>query len=78
MKDIVVEIDGKRHRLVENEKAECTGCYNCSLRDLCLVMYDDVIVCERVNEMFGDEDADKFSLCFELDRDEKRRNDRKA
>ena len=73
MKSIVVEIDGKRHRLVEDKNAQYTGCRNCSLKDLCLAEDIDVMFCKKVNDMFGDEDADYFSLCFKLEKDERRK-----
>jgi hypothetical protein len=72
MKDIIVEIDGRRHRL-EEWKEECTGCDNCSLSDLCLAADTDVLFCERVNEMFGEKDVASFSLYFKLDEENERK-----
>jgi hypothetical protein len=43
MKDIVIEIDGKRHRLY-NKDVACSGCKVCSLHDLC-AKYRDLGIC---------------------------------
>lgn len=74
MRDVVLEIDGERHRLCVIEADE-VSCGQCSLKRYCLNQKENAILyCEKLASLFDDENARKYCLHFKLDRDERREN----
>ena len=67
MRNVVLEIDGERHRLVPIRNDE-VSCGSCSLKDYCLNQTGGtVLYCEKLAKLV-DEDCKKYCLHFILER----------
>lgn len=72
MRNVVLEIDGERHRLVPIRSDE-VSCGQCSLNRYCLDQKKDaVLYCEKMAGLVGDDSVKKYSLHFKLEGDERR------
>lgn len=66
MRNVVLEIDGARHRLIPVRNDE-VSCGQCSLKDFCLNQKGGtVLYCEKLSKLV-DEDCKKFCMHFILD-----------
>lgn len=68
MRNVVLEINGARHRLVPIRNDE-VSCGMCSLKDYCLNQTGGtVLYCEKMAGLLADEDTKKYCLHFKLEK----------
>ena len=58
MKDIVIEIDGTRHKLYNKDVVNC-GCQVCSLKEECIGVRGICVPFLRNNKRYGHFELDK-------------------
>ena len=66
MRNVVLEIDGERHKLMPIKSDE-VSCGQCSLVDYCIHQEKDtVLYCEKLSGLYGG-DINKYNLHFKLE-----------
>lgn len=65
MRNVVLEIDGERHKLVQIKPNE-VFCGQCSLSKYCLEQKNDTMYCEQLSPLYGG-DINKYNLHFKLE-----------
>lgn len=68
MRNVVLEIDGERHRLVPIRSDE-VSCGMCSLQDYCMNQTKSaVLYCQELDKLMDEEHAKKYCMHFILER----------